>query len=284
MKTLTGKTVVIMGAGGGVGRALSKAFSNEGARVAAVDINEKEANETADILRRQGFDCLAVCADATDGEAVKSVADTIISEFGHMDVLINSVGIGSGGRVERFNLDDWEKTIKVNLWGTLVPIYTFLPHMIERKQGHIAIISSASGLLASPFTAPYNTTKFALVGLGDSMRSELSGYGIGVTTICPTAIRTKFLEHSLVRLEDDFDTKIHTYLLKFWESACDPEKAAEIIIRAIKKNKPLVVIGNEIKLFYLLKRFMPFLYYSILDIWGKIMVRMSERASYAASR
>lgn len=277
MKNLAGKSVVVMGAGGGIGRALSEAFAREGARVAAVDINEGEAHKTADIIRRQGFDCIAMCADATDRVAVKSAADEIISQFGKVDVLMNCVGIGIGGRLENFSLDDWEKAINVNLWGTLVPIYVFLPYMIARRQGNIAIISSASGLLASPFTAPYNTTKFALVGLGESMRSELRGYGIGVTTVCPTAIRTKFMENSLVRLENNLDAKMYKYLLKMWESALEPKKAAEIIIRAIKKNKPIVVIGKEIKLLYLLKRMVPAVYYSILDLWGKVMVWIGKR-------
>ncbi len=281
MKSLAGKSVVVMGAGGGIGRALSEAFAREGASVAAVDVNEGEARKTADILCRQGFDCLALCADATDRVAVERVADEVISRFGKVDVLMNCVGIGAGGRLENFDLEDWERTVNINLWGTLVPIYAFLPHMIERRQGSIATISSASGVLASPFTAPYNTTKFALVGLGDSMRSELSGYGIGVTTICPSAIRTRFMENSLVRLENGFDAKLYKYLLKMWESAIEPEKAAEVVVKAIKRNKPMVVIGREIKLLYLLKRIAPSVYYSILDLWGKIMVKAAERRSAA---
>lgn len=196
MKTLNGKTVVVTGAGGGLGSALSLEFARQGARVVALDLDLEDAERTAGLLKGEGFECMPVQADATSREEMAAAAERIIAA-GPVDVLMNCVGIGAGGRFDQFPLEDWEKAIRINIWGTLVPVYAFLPHMMERRRGHIATISSASGVVASPFTAPYNTTKFALVGLGDSMRSELCGYGIGVTTFCPTAVRTKFMERSM---------------------------------------------------------------------------------------
>jgi NAD(P)-dependent dehydrogenase (short-subunit alcohol dehydrogenase family) len=273
MKTLAEKNVVVTGAGGGLGRAISLAFASEGARVIAVDIDLAEAEKTAAALWDGNCDCLPLSADATRREECADMAARVLSECGRVDILMNCVGIGVGGRLSEFSLEDWEKAIEINLMGTLVPLYSFLPHMLERKSGHIATISSASGLLASPFTAPYNMTKFALVGLGDAMRGELAGFGIGVTTICPTAIRTRFMEHAIATTTTEGDRKVRRALIKTWEKAYDPDKAARLIVEGIKKNKPMIIIGNEIRFLYWLKRMSPWLYYKILEIGGKLALR-----------
>ena len=274
---LRDKVVVVTGAGGGLGRALSLEFARLGAYVIALDLDLKEAGETAALLERTGFRCTPMQVDATNGEAVAAVAAEVVAKHGRVDVLMNCVGIGAGGRFDRFTLADWEIVIRTNLWGILVPIYAFLPYMIERRQGHIAIISSASGILASPFTAPYNTTKFALVGLGESMRSELGGYGIGVTIICPTAVKTKFMENSMTVISGAFDDKMYKLLIKQWASAYDPDKAARIMVEGIKRNRPLVILGGGIKLFYFLRRLFPRLYYGFIDNMGKVAIRMAEK-------
>jgi len=277
MRSFSGKNVVVTGAGGGIGRALSRAFAREGARVIAVDIDRDEALETTCTLEEEELECIPFNADTTSSEDMERLAEEDYSRFGQVDVLMNCVGIGSGGRVEQFGVEDWEKVVSINLWGTLIPIITFLPHMIERRQGHIATISSASGLLPSPYTAPYTTTKFALVGLGDSIRGELAGYNIGVTTICPTAIRTKFIEHSHTKTAGAFDEKVQQVLLLVWETSFDPDKAAGIIVNAIKRNKPLVIIGWGIRLVYIFKRALPRIYYLILDIWGKAAAKIAVK-------
>jgi short-subunit dehydrogenase len=277
MKSFAGKNVVVTGAGGGIGRALSRAFAREGARVIAVDIDQDEALETTCTLEEEGLKCIPFNADATSSKDMERLTGEVLSRFGHVDVLMNCVGIGCGGRVEQFGVEDWEKVVNINLWGTLIPIIHFLPHMIERRQGHIATISSAIGLLPSPYTVPYTTTKFALVGLGDSMRGELAGYNIGVTTICPTAIRTKFIEHSHTVTAGAFDEKVQQLLLRVWENSFDPDKAAEIIINAVKRNKPLVIIGWGIRLVYIFKRALPRIYYLALDIWGKAAAKLAAR-------
>jgi short-subunit dehydrogenase len=260
MKSFAGKNVVVTGAGGGIGRALSRAFAREGARVIAVDIDQDEALETTCTLEEEGLKCIPFNADATSSKDMERLTGEVLSRFGHVDVLMNCVGI-----------------VNINLWGTLIPIIHFLPHMIERRQGHIATISSAIGLLPSPYTVPYTTTKFALVGLGDSMRGELAGYNIGVTTICPTAIRTKFIEHSHTVTAGAFDEKVQQLLLRVWENSFDPDKAAEIIINAVKRNKPLVIIGWGIRLVYIFKRALPRIYYLALDIWGKAAAKLAAR-------
>ena len=277
MRSFADKNVVVTGAGGGIGRALSRAFAREGARVIAVDIDQDEALETTCTLEEEGLECIPFNADATSIEDMERLADEVLTRFGPVDVLMNCVGIGCGGRVEHFGIEDWEKVVNINLWGTLIPIIHFLPHMIERRQGHIATISSASGLLPSPYTAPYTTTKFALVGLGDSMRGELAGYNIGVTTICPTAIRTKFIEHSHTKIAGTFDEKVQQVLLWVWENSFDPDKAAGMIVNAIKRNKPLVIIGWGIHLAYIFKRALPRIYYLALDIWGKAAAKIAAR-------
>ncbi|RJP31887.1 MAG: SDR family oxidoreductase [Actinobacteria bacterium] len=277
METLAGKNVMVTGAGGGLGRAICHAFAREGADIIAVDIDAEEAESTAALVRSMNCSCATYRMDATAKDDVKEKVEKILSEHSRVDVLMNCVGIGAGGRIDQFPIEAWERAVSINLWGTLLPIYFLLPHMIERRQGHIATISSGSGLMATPFTAPYNTTKFALVGLGDSLRAELSGYGIGVTTICPTAVRTKFMERALTVAESSFDRKMHRMLLKMWESAVEPEKAAAIIIKAVKRNKPLALIGGGIKVLYFLRRMFPGFYYALIGFMGKMALKMSER-------
>ncbi len=280
MKSLAGMAAVVTGAGGGLGRAICLALAAEGVRyAAAIDIDAEEAGRTAEILAGKGCQCLPIQADVTDEVEMERRAAEIFADLGKVDILVNCVGMGAGGRFEDFSIADWDRVIRLNLKGVLVPLNLFLPHMKRRGQGHIATLSSGSGLVAFPLTSPYTMTKFALVGLGDCMWSELAGTGVGYTTICPTLVRTRFDDHALKRAGGREGESLGRRLAAVRERSMEPEEVARLSVAAIKRNKPIVVIGNGLRLTYLLRRISPRLYFLGLAMMGRALNRKGGRES-----
>lgn len=275
-KSLAGMVAVVTGAGGGLGRAMCLALAAEGVRsIGVVDIDAEEAGRTAEILVDNGCQCISIQADVTDEVEMEHAAAEIFADLGQVDILVNCVGMGAGGRFEDFSIMDWDRVIKLNLNGVLVPLKIFLPHMKRQGRGHIATFSSGSGLVAFPLTSPYTLTKFALVGLGECLWSELAGTGVGYTTICPTLVRTKFDDHALKRVGGREGESLGRRLARMRERSMEPEEVARLGVVAMKRNKPMVVIGNGLRLIYLLRRICPRLYFLGLAMMGRALNRKS---------
>ena len=269
MKTFEGKVALVTGAASGLGRALCLAAAAEGATVIAVDINGDGAGETAAAIEEQGFSCTARQADVSSRQDMESLAASVLSEFGHVDILVGTAGVGVGGRVEMLKLEDWELAVGVNLWGNIHGVHYFLPRMIERGEGHIVAVSSIGGLVPLPGNCPYATAKFALVGMFESLRFDLAKYGIGVTTVCPGAMRTGFFEHLKVRA-DERDQKMIRYMRWIWERlSMAPDRAAGKVMEGIKRNRPLLLIGKEAHVAYTIRRLFPRSYSRALEFLTK---------------
>jgi NAD(P)-dependent dehydrogenase (short-subunit alcohol dehydrogenase family) len=270
VESFRGKTALVTGAGSGLGRALCLAIAREGARVIAVDIDGETARETADSIEGLGMSCTALKADVSSEDDMRSLAGRVLSESGRVDLLVNTAGVGIGGRIESLTLEDWKLAIGVNLWGSVYGIHYFLPRMIEEGEGHIVSVSSVSGLVGLPNTAPYAAAKHALVGLCESLRFDLAKHGIGVTVVCPGGIRTGFFDHMTVRTQGERDEKYVRFVRWIWERfSMSPEKAALKVIGGIKRNKPLLLMGIETYLVYFLKRLFPRLYCGIMEFISK---------------
>ncbi|MGZ6906159.1 MAG: SDR family NAD(P)-dependent oxidoreductase [Acidimicrobiia bacterium] len=186
-------TAVVTGAGSGIGRALAEAFAAEGARGAVADIEEAPLRETVARLEASGATIVAQTVDVAAADEVHAFAATVDSRLGGADVLCNNAGVFAGGTTWERPVADFEWVMGVNFYGILHGIQAFVPGMIERgRPGHVVNTISAAGLLPSAFSAPYTASKFAALALTECLASELvtSGAPIGVTALCPGAVKT----------------------------------------------------------------------------------------------
>lgn len=257
MKNLERKIVLVTGAGSGIGRATALEFAKCGSILALVDINEQGLQECKKSVEAMGVRGESFICDVSDKMAMAKLAKDVNSLLGGVDVLINCAGVGVVGDSRKINLEDWEWIMGINLWGVIYGVHFFLPVLLERK-GHIVNISSIGGLVGMIHFTPYCTTKFALVGMSECLRADLAEFGVGVTVVCPGIINTNITRasriYSVTEKEKEFNEKaIEFYATRGWH----PEKVARAIVRAIKKNKFLCIVGPESWALYLIKRIAP---------------------------
>ena len=255
MKISKGCKILITGAGSGIGRATALAMARLGARLILTDINEKGLSETCRLVSQEGGEvCLQGAFNISNFEAVKDFADKAHGTVGPMDILINNAGIALFALVEDMTHEHWKKVINVNLWGPIHGIECFLPEMIRAKKGHLVNISSTAGLTGAPWHAAYSTTKWGLVGLSEVLRYDLMQHNIGVTVVCPGAVNTPLKQSAEMLSVDMKSEKVQRLIKRFDKHAVTPEKVADLIVNAIRREKFLVITSADIKALYFLKR------------------------------
>jgi NAD(P)-dependent dehydrogenase (short-subunit alcohol dehydrogenase family) len=191
MEPFQDRVAVVTGGASGLGRALCLALAREGAHVAIADLDEAGMAETAAQVRAAGRRAIAVPTDVSRRAEVQALADTTFAQLGGAHVLCNNAGVALWGGLEVATHQDWEWAIGVNLWGVVHGVEVFLPRMIAQKQGgHVVNTASMAGLIASQGLGVYNTTKYAVVGLSETLQKDLRPYGIGVSVLCPMGVAT----------------------------------------------------------------------------------------------
>jgi NAD(P)-dependent dehydrogenase (short-subunit alcohol dehydrogenase family) len=195
VRSFAGKVAVVTGGGSGIGRALVLALGREGARVAVADIDEADARETTRLAAAAGAETLAVRTDVTDRREVEALADRVYERFGATHILCNNAGVVVHGGLETATWEDWHWVVGVNLWGVVHGLLAFVPRMIEGGEGgHVVNTASMAGLIASQGLGVYNTTKYAVVGLSETLAKDLRPHHIGVTVVCPMGVATRIRE------------------------------------------------------------------------------------------
>lgn len=186
-----GAVAVVTGGASGIGRGIATELACRGANVAIADVNEERLEETAEKLRSFGVKALAARCDVTSDADVEGFRDTVERELGSVDLLCNNAGVAVMGPPERVLMDDWEWILQINVLGVVRGIRAFVPGMLERGRGHVVNTSSIAGMWAYTWSmAPYITSKFAVFGLTETLARRLLPLGIGVSVLCPGAVRT----------------------------------------------------------------------------------------------
>jgi NADP-dependent 3-hydroxy acid dehydrogenase YdfG len=235
---IEGKVVVITGASSGLGEAAARLLSYQGAIVALGARRVDRIQSLAKELIGRGGKALAVATDVTDHEQVKKLVDAAVQTYGRIDVMLNNAGLMPHSPLERLKIDDWNRTIDVNIKGVLYGIAAALPHMKQQKAGHIINVSSVAGHKVTPAGAVYAATKHAVRALSEGLRQEVKPYNIRTTVISPGAVATE-LPDSIT--ERDIGESIH----KFYEALAIPaDSFARAVAFAI--SQPEEVDINEI--------------------------------------
>jgi NAD(P)-dependent dehydrogenase (short-subunit alcohol dehydrogenase family) len=263
--------VVVTGASTGIGRATALHLDKQGYRVFAGVRKEADAKSLAD----EASDNLTpTTIDVTEDGSIKAAKDKVQSAIGEDGLvgLVNNAGIGDGGPVETMDLDVLRKVLEVNLVGQVAVTQAFLP-MIREVPGTIVFIASIGGRVASPFMSPYNTSKFGIEALGESLRQELAPWAIDVAVIEPGSIDTPIWSKGADTIDDQkgnmspAETRLYSKQLDRMEEVLSetasrgipPEKVAKVIHEAIRSEKPKhrYLVGRDAKIAARLKGTLP---------------------------
>jgi NADP-dependent 3-hydroxy acid dehydrogenase YdfG len=245
MQDLEGKVAFITGGGSGVAFGQARVFAEEaGMRVVIADIRQDHLDEAMAHFKKKNVPVHAIKLDITDRADYARAADEAERIFGPVQLLCNTAGVSQFGPLENATYDDWDWQIDVNLKGMINGVQTFMPRMIERKQGgHIVNTASMSAFVALPGSAIYCTTKYAVRGYSESLKIELEKHNIGVSILCPGGVNTNIHESVLSRPERYGQTGYYgndperfAQLKAVIETGIDPLDLARIVHEAVKRN------------------------------------------------
>lgn len=269
IKHIQDKVVVITGAGSGIGRATANAFAKENARLVIADINPERLENVKTSLLAGGTRVAALQVDVSDKDQVASLCRFTLDTYGRVDILHNNAGVGWGGPLEVFPLEDWEKIMGINFWSIVYGVHAFLPHMISQRSGHIINTSSATGYWGAPALGAYTATKHAIIGYSDVLRAEIRRYNIGVSAICPGIINTSIVhdgKQTLLPTAKIDQKRMAAFYDRFGWS---PDRVAKAVVKAVKKNRSMVPVGPEAWLMWYTKRLSEKFYHLFLRIGAR---------------
>jgi 3-oxoacyl-[acyl-carrier protein] reductase len=233
MNNLKNKNALITGAGKGIGKAIAIALAKEGVNVILVARTQEEIESVAVKARSLRVKALAITADVADINSVNAAVEKALTEFGTIDILINNAGIGAFGKFLELEPTAWERIIQVNLMGTYYVTRAVLPNMIERQNGDIINISSTAGLSGNALTSAYSASKFAVLGLTESLMQEVRKHNIRVTALTPSTVATDMAKD--LNLTDGNPEKV-----------MQSEDVAELIIAQLKLNRRVFIKNSSI--------------------------------------
>jgi NAD(P)-dependent dehydrogenase (short-subunit alcohol dehydrogenase family) len=250
-------TAIVTGGASGIGRALAEELVKRGCEVVLADLQIELAEEVASEIRVAGGKGEALELDVTDFPAVECLLQETVERTGRLDYMFNNAGIGIGGDVSLHSIEDWDRIVDVNLRGVINGVQAAYQIMLNQGFGHIVNTASMAGLMPSPGTVSYASTKYAVVGLSKSLRPEAALAGIRVSVLCPGVIRTPILEggkygKALVEISPE-------QLRDMWErlKPMPPNIFARKALDAVAKNKAIIIIPSWWKLFWWIDRLSP---------------------------
>nr|BAT27675.1 short-chain dehydrogenase of unknown substrate specificity [Aureimonas frigidaquae] len=248
--TVTGKTFFITGANSGFGLAIAGAALRAGHTVIGT-VRSEEARRS---LAERHPQAHAVLCDVTDFDRIEEIVRQAEADVGPVDVLINNAGYGHEGVLEESPLSEMQRQFDVNVFGAVAVAKAFLPRFRQRRSGFIVNVTSMGGLITMPGIAYYCGSKFALQGISEVMRAEMSPFGVHVTALCPGSFRTDWAGRSMVRTERSIDAYDRLFdpirearQKKHGAQLGDPEKLAQAVLTLVNSDNPppQLLLGSD---------------------------------------
>jgi len=264
VKEFSNKVAVVTGAASGIGRALAIAVARRGCNVAISDVDVQGLTETEEQVRKFGVRCHYSQLDVSDMQAWAIYRDAVLKTFGTVDIIFNVAGVALVDRVESVSVEDFRWLMDINFWGVFYGSRAFLPEMMQRDEAHIVNVSSIFGIMSAPLSGTYNASKFAVRGLTDALKMELSGTPVRVSCVMPGGVKTDIVVNSRFRAESTVATKDEV-IQQFAEKArLSPTEAAEIILKGVRRNRRRILVGADARILDVIVRLFPGSYEKLL--------------------
>ncbi|AII53093.1 3-ketoacyl-ACP reductase [Hymenobacter sp. APR13] len=228
MASIAGKTALVTGAGKGIGRAVAIALAQEGVHVALLARTEAQLQDVAKEIEALGVKAVVLAADIADRAAVEAAVAQATEALGSIDILINNAGIGTFAKLVDMDPTEWEHIIQVNLLGTYYATRAVLPGMIARETGDIINVASTAGQRGAATTSAYSASKFAVLGLTESLMQEVRKHNIRVSALTPSTVATDLAISN--KLTDGNPDKV-----------MQPEDLAEFMVAQLKLNRRIFI-------------------------------------------
>jgi NAD(P)-dependent dehydrogenase (short-subunit alcohol dehydrogenase family) len=247
------RVAVVTGGAGGIGSAMARAFAARGAKIVLADLDAANLAVVTKHLEASGAQVLGVPTDVTRRESVEALAEATLSRFGAAHIVCNNAGVATFGPIATSTRKDWEFTMNVNFWGVVHGLQAFVPRLIAQRQGgHVINTASMAGLTGMSWLGVYCASKFAVVGLTESLLRELRPHDIGVSVLCPMIVETKINENSLRMRPRELRNPDGTDIPQTGGDApplvggtIQPEELARRVVRAVERRDFYILTHPE---------------------------------------
>lgn len=278
MKTFQNKVSVVTGAGSGMGRYLALNLAQEGSDVVICDINQKALNETKDLIKAYNVSCSSLNLDLREKNNIDTLVEKTISNHGKVDLLFNNAGVVTASPFLEMKESDWDWCNDLNYNSLVYCSRAFLPHLMKEKESALVNTSSIFGIITTPNNTVYHATKFAVRGFTESLAMELRDDPIQINCVYPGHIGTNIVLDARFKKEilltngeyaKDSNGKpltVEDVGSTFRETGMNPNKAAKIILKGVKKNKRRIFVGLDAKVMEIAQRLSPSHYIRIIPI------------------
>ena len=252
------KVATVTGGGSGIGKALCERLARLGAKVVLSDINPKSAEKVGATIRNAGGKAAVHTLDVTDYNAFKNHIHDTVEAHGKLDYIFNNAGIAIGAEFRDMKLEHWQQVINVNLNGVFHGSLLAYKQMVKQGYGHIINLSSVEGMVPFPTTGSYVASKYAVLGLSQTLWVEGHSLGVKVSAVCPGFIKTPIFDVStMVNIDRE---KILSQYKTFQKLGITPEKCALVILKGVAKNKPIIPVTGLAHVIWRLARLAPVAY------------------------
>lgn len=261
IRIFEGATAIVTGGASGIGRALSEELARRGCEVVLADRQVALAEAVSTGINALGGKARAVEIDVTDFPAMVQLVQQTIEHTGRIDYIFNNSGIGIVGNVNHYSIEDWDLIMDVNLRGVINGVQAVYKVMMSQGFGHIVNTASLAGLMPSPGMVSYATSKHAVVGLSNSLRTEAAHLGIRVSVLCPGFVRTAILKKGgkygkmLIDMSPEQEQRLWEMLERY--RPMDPNVFARKALNLVARNKAIIVVPSSWKLFWWIHRLFP---------------------------
>jgi NAD(P)-dependent dehydrogenase (short-subunit alcohol dehydrogenase family) len=243
MQELEGRVAVVTGAGSGIGEGIARAAADAGMQVVIADIDMEKARAVAADI---GDAALACEVDVSSLASVEALRDRALEHFGAVHLLCNNAGVWIGALMHEADIKDWQFLINVNLYGVIHGVKAFLPLLLEQGEGHIVNTASMGGLISGPPEGLYTTTKFAVVGLSESLLMEVADKGVGVSVLCPGLVDTRLTTQSFAVRPEELNSGIdHRQPAPDTASGIPPRDVGDRVIDAVREGGFYIITHDD---------------------------------------
>jgi short-subunit dehydrogenase len=253
MRNFKGRHAVITGAASGIGRAIALELARAGCNCFLVDRDSTGLNEVVGLIRQIGVEAIGSVCDLSDLPQIDAMLDGLFHQWPEVDILVNNAGVTFRGRTEQVSASEWQKVIAVNLIAPMHITHRLLPRLLERPQAHVVNVCSLLGLCGFAKFSAYCASKFGLLGFSESLRAEYRGTQLAVHAICPGFVRTAFIE----AVPGPGGVKRERATPRWLCTSA--EAVADATMRAMRRNRRVIVLTPFAQLVWRIKRYTPFL-------------------------